>query len=236
LGNYTEAAKSFDRLLKLELPPSNRATLQFQYLHCLASLGRQGEAIAQAQDFLERYPSAPERPEVHFIRATELKESGRDSEALRQVLTLLKEQHTHAALDIQTLAYWQRRAGNEIANRFYAEGDSTKALDIYLSLADLDSTPEWQLPVWYQIGLVYERLHQPAKAIEQYASITAREKEVPGDAPPSLKTVLEMAKWRKDFLSWRVKTEQTNLELHTALVNSSKSDANTHAIQATRRD
>jgi tetratricopeptide (TPR) repeat protein len=236
LGNYIEAARSFDRLLKLELAPANRPTLQFQYIHCLATLARHGEAIAQSQDFLQRYPAAPERPEVHFLCATALKESGRDGEALREVLNLLKEQRTAPTPDPQTLAYWQRRAGNEIANRFYAEGDSMKALDIYMALANLDPSPDWQLPVWYQIGLVFERLHQPAKAIDHYGNIIARAPEVTTNAAPSLKTVLEMARWRKDFLGWQVKTEQANLELHTSLVNPSTNNANRHALQPSRRD
>jgi hypothetical protein len=62
------------------------------------------------------------------------------------------------------------------------------------------------------VGLVFERLSQPAKAIEYYANITAREKEVSGAASPSMKAVIEMANWRKDFLGWQLKTERTNLE------------------------
>ena len=119
MADYAEAAPAFDRLLKLDSPPANRSSLQYQYIRCLAALDRPSEAIVQAQDFLERYSSAPERPEVRFLCAASLKQAGRNTEAARQVLELLREQHTNAIPDPQTLAYWQRRAGNEIGNRFY---------------------------------------------------------------------------------------------------------------------
>ena len=227
-GKYADAVDSFGRLLKLESPPSNRSTLAHRFIHCLVALGRQDEAIGQAQDFLERYPEVPERPEVHFLCATALKKAGRDAEALQQVLALLREQQGHGAGAARNLAYWQRRAGNEIANEFYQEGDPMKALDIYISLAALDAAPDWQLPVWYQIGLVFERLNQPAKAVEYYGNITRREKEVAADAPPSLKAVLEMAKWRADFLGWQLKAETTDLELRSATLGLAKANALPH--------
>lgn len=215
-GNWTEAADSLGRLLKLETPPENRALIQCKLIRCLVSLTRYGDACAQAQEFLNRHPEAPERPEVHFLYANSLKQIGRTADSLQQVMALLKEQNGAETRDPATLIYWQRRAGNEIANQFYQEGEHLKAMDIYLSLAALGATPEWQLPVWYQLGLIFERLNQPAKAIEYYDNITRREKEVK-NAAPSLKAVIEMARWRKDFIAWRVKSETTNLEFREAI-------------------
>ena len=215
-GNWSEAADSLGRLLKLETPPENRAAIQCKLIRCLVSLGRHGEACAQAQEFLNRHTDSAERPEVHFLYANSLKHIGRAADSLQQVLTLLKEQHRSETRDLTTLAYWQRRAGNEIANQFYQEGEHLKAMDIYLSLAALGSTPEWQLPVWYQLGLIYERMNQPAKAIEYYDSISRRESEVK-NAAPSLKAVIEMARWRKDFIAWRVKSENANIEFRDTL-------------------
>jgi tetratricopeptide (TPR) repeat protein len=213
LGEYSDAADSINRLLGLEDPPADRSRLQYRLVHCLGALGRHQDAIAQARDFLRRYPEAPERPEVHFLCAISLKQSRQGAEALREVLSLLQEQHVQGAQSPETLAYWQRRAGNEIANRFYQEGDFLKALEIYLSLAELASAPEWQFPVWYQVGLIFERLEQPAKASEYYRNIRGREKEVSTNAPPSLKAVVEMAKWREDFLGWQTKLQLANLAL-----------------------
>jgi tetratricopeptide (TPR) repeat protein len=217
LGNWTDAADSLGRLLKLESPPDNRSTIQYKLIRCLVTLRRHDDALAQAQSFLSLYVDAPERAEVRFLCATSLKQTGRNSEASHQVLTLLQEQNDGRIRDPATLAYWQRRAGNEIANQFYQEGEPEKALDIYLSLAALGSSPEWQLPVWYQLGLVFERLNQHAKAIEYYENITRREQELPPTAAPSLKAVAEMARWRKDFVAWRLKAETANLEFRAIL-------------------
>jgi len=216
LGRWTEAAASLGRLLKLDPPPDNRSSIQGKLIRCLVTLGIHSDAVAQAQDFLNRYPDAPERPEVRFLCATSLKQMGRNTDALRQVLALLEEQNGAGTRAPTTLAYWQRRAGNEIANQFYQEGESIKALDIYLRLAALSSSLEWQLPVWYQLGLVFERLNQPAKATEYYGNIAQREKEL-ADAGPGLKTLIEMARWRKDFIAWRLKSEKANLEFRTLL-------------------
>lgn len=212
-GNYSDAIDCFARLLKLEVPPVDRSTIAHRYVLCLQALGRCDEAIVQARDFLEKYPEAPERAEVRFICATALKQRSRDAEAVHEVLALLQEQQVQGTNAAPDLAYWQHRAGNEIANQFYRQGDPMKALDIYITLANLDNSAEWQLPVWYQVGLVFERLNQTVKAVEYYGKIARREPELSADAPPSLKAVVEMAKWRADFLGWRLKAESASLQL-----------------------
>jgi tetratricopeptide (TPR) repeat protein len=230
MGNYEEAAGSFDRLLKSDSPPVNCGTVQYQYVRCLAALGRPGEAVIQALDFLDRFPAAPERPEVRFLCALSLKQVHRDGEALGQVLDLLKEQRTNAPPDPQTLAYWQRRAGNELANRFYLEGDSLKALDIYLRLASLDTSAEWQLPVWYQIALVFERLQQPANAIDYLQKVASREKDVAPAGPASLQALIEMAKWRKNLLLWQTNAELVSLDLRRTVTGLFHTNTDAYAL------
>ena len=235
MGNYEEAASSFDRLLKSDSPPVNYGTVQYQHIRCLTELGRQGEVVLQALDFLDRFPAAPERPEVRFLCALSLKRVHRDGEALGQVLALLKEQHTNAPPDPQTLAYWQRRAGNELANRFYLEGDLMKALDIYLRLASLDSSAEWQLPVWYQIALVFERMQQPAKAIDYLQKVVSREKEVPSTGLASLQALIEMAKWRKDLLVWQTSAELVNSDMRRAVTGLLHTNTDDYALPTPSR-
>jgi tetratricopeptide (TPR) repeat protein len=170
-------------------------------VRCHAGLCRHPEAAAQAQDFLTRFPEAPQQPEIRFLLATALKNQGQKEEAVQQVLALLKSQQR--AGNRATWVYWQQRAGNEIGNQFYEESNFVNALDVYTALADLDSAPSWQMPVWYQMGIVYERLQQPQKAIQTYARIIGREKELTPPVSPGLKTVLDMAKWRANFLGWQ---------------------------------
>lgn len=214
LEKYTEAAEFFTRLLKQDSPLVKRPDAQYKLIRSYSSIGRYDDAVSQAQDFLSRYPKAPQQPEVRFHLALALKQVGRNNESLAQVLALLREQSAHVKTSPETWAYWQQRTGNLIANQLYREGDYTRALDIYLSLAQLDPSPGWQLPVNYQIGMTYERLWQPQKAIETYNHIVSREKELAATAPPGLKAVVEMARWRIGFVQWQNKAELANHSLH----------------------
>jgi tetratricopeptide (TPR) repeat protein len=207
LGKYAEAAEFFGRLLKQNSPGLDRPLAQFRLIRSLAALPRNDETVAQAQDYLGRYPTAPEQPEVRFHLAQALKHLGRNNEALQQVLTLLQEQRARTKDHPELWAYWQQRAGNEIGNQLYREGDYTRALGIYLTLAQLDPQPSWQLPVQYQIGLTYERLSQPQKALETYQDICKREPDLGTNAAPGLTEIIEMARWRSGFLQWQDKAD-----------------------------
>ncbi len=209
-GKHEEAAEFFNRLLKLGAADLNKPQIQLKLLRCLAALAKHPEAVAQAQDFLAQHPKAAEEPEVRFLLANSLKRLGQNKEAQQQVLLLLQAQQSASDLAQATWIYWQQRAGNEIANQMYQEGDYLGALEIYSVLALLDKSPAWQLPVWYQMGLIYERLQQPGKASDTYARMMERHKELASDARPGLKTVLDMAKWRNDFLDWQAQSDQPN--------------------------
>lgn len=212
MGKFADAAEYFARLLKQNNPLLDRSLAQYRLLRALSELGRHDEAMGQAEDFLTRFPDAAERAEVRFIIAHSLKELGRNNEALQQVLALLQEQKTQAKKNPETWTYWQQRAGNEIANQLYREGDFPKALDVYLSLAQLSSTPAWQIPVHYQVGLTYEKLQQPQMAAQTYSNIISREITVGTNSSPGLKTVFEMARWRINFLNWETHADNSTKE------------------------
>ena len=210
MGRFSDAAEFYTRLLQQNDPALNRPQAQFRLIRSLTSIGRNEEAASQAQDFLNRFPDAPEQPEVRFYLAQTLKQLGRNSEALQQVVQLLQEEKAKTQEHPERWAYWQQRAGNEVANQLYREGDYLRALDIYVNLAQLDSAPAWQLPVKYQIGLTYERLMQPQKAVETYNDILKLEPELGTNATPSQKSVFEMARWRENFLGWQTRAETEN--------------------------
>lgn len=210
MGKFAEAAEFFARLLKQNDPALDRPQTQYRLIRSLAASEKHGETAAQAQDFLSRYNEAPQQPEVRFLLAQALKQTARNSEALQQVLVLLQEQKVRTRNQPDVWAYWQQRAGNEIGNQLYRDGDYPRALDVYQALADLDAAPSWKLPVTYQVGMTYERLLQPAKAIETYNFILARQTELGTNATPNLKALFEMAKWRASFLQWQIKADDAN--------------------------
>ncbi|MBM3880562.1 MAG: tetratricopeptide repeat protein [Verrucomicrobia bacterium] len=221
-GRYDEAVFNLQRLLKLESPHLNRSRVRFKLLQALAQLERDAEVIAQGTEFLRAHPGEAEEPEVRFLLATSFKRLGRNQEALVQVLQLLASQANNPDLPPEQWRYWQQRTGNDLANRLYQEGDYQSALLVYQQLAKVSSAPAWQLPVVYQIGLVFEKLKQPARAYEQYDQILTQAPALSTNAPnPNLQMLIDMAKWRRGFIMW-----QTNAELASQPILLSASTTN----------
>jgi len=209
-GHYEEAVEYFNRLLKARDPELDRAQTQFKLVHALTHMSNYDETVAQAQNYLKLYTNGADVAEVRFSLASAQEKLGHNNDAMKQVLILLQSQQDNVKKNPEAWVYWQRRAGNEIADQLFKEGDYFNALQIYLALADLDKSAAWQMPVWYQTALVYEQLQQWAKAIEQYDRILARQKELTGDAAtPALASLGEMAKWREDYIQWLQKARLT---------------------------
>jgi tetratricopeptide (TPR) repeat protein len=223
MGHYADAADFYSRLMASQDRDLPRPQMQFRLIRSLAIIGHNEQAVSQADDFLSRYPDADTTPEVRYYFAEALKALGRNNEALQQVLLCLREQKVKTKNHPEVWAYWQQRVGNEIGNQLYREGDYVKALEIYIDLAKLDSSPSWQIPVYYQMATTYEQLMQPQKAIETYGAILAREAEVGTNMTPSLQAVFDMAHWRQNFVKWQGKAksdEQAFADLVPAPFNS----------------
>lgn len=213
MGQFVDAADFYNRLLQNPDPALDRAEMQFRLVRSLTIIGRNDEAASQAQDFLSRYPDADQIPEVRYYLAQALKALGRDDDALQEVLLCLKQQKARTGNDSAVWTYWQQRVGNEIGNQLYHEGDYVHALEIYVNLAQLDTSATWQIPVEYQMGLTYEKLSQPQEAREIYKKIVARESEVGTNATPGMQAVFDMAKWRMDFLKWETNAQAADFSL-----------------------
>lgn len=204
-GKFPEASDFFSRILKQNTTELNRAQINYKLIRCLASLEKHTEVTTQARAFYEKFPDATEVAEVRYLSSNSFKALGRTRDAQSEVLKLLQSQVESVKTNPENWIYWQQRAGNDIANQLYLEGDYLNALELYNHLAVLNNAPAWQVPIWYQVALIYERLSQPRKAAEKYTEIVAREKEL--DGAPSVKTVVDMARWRKEQIDWRDRTE-----------------------------
>jgi tetratricopeptide (TPR) repeat protein len=217
MGKFKDAADYYSRLLAQNDPALDREQIEFRLIRSLEAVNEHDKAVSQAQDFLEHYPNSPEEPEVRYHLAQALKTQNRNTEALQQVQLFLKEERGKTTNDPAIWLYWQQRVGNEIGNELYQEGAYLEALPVYLALAQLDSTPAWQLPVRYQVGLTYEKLLQPRLAIEVYRNLLTNAVPSLGtNLTPNLKAVTEMAAWRLNFLEWNERAESFNHQAGTA--------------------
>jgi tetratricopeptide (TPR) repeat protein len=214
-GRHTDAAEFYGRLLKLNDTDLNRAVISYKLIRSLSGAGKLNETVGQAVQYLAAFTNA-EVAEVRFLLADAYRKLGRKKEALEQVNALLTTQQELAREFPEQWIYWQQRTGNEIANQLYKEGDYLSALQVYRSLASLDNSPAWQMPIWYQMGLVYEKLKQPQRAVDIYTKLFAREAEATTNATPALSAIVEMARWRADHLRW-----VTNAETATRQFSSS---------------
>jgi tetratricopeptide (TPR) repeat protein len=207
-GKYQDAIEFFRRILKQSSAELNKSPLHFKYIRCLTALNRHAEAVPECEAFFSAYPAAAEVPELHFVCADSLRQLGRRRDSMLQVLELLESQKETVQSNPEGWTYWQQKAGNQIANELYKDGDYLNALEIYNRMAVLSTKISWQVPVAYQAGLIYDHLQEPARALEQFEKIITREKEIlAADDSPSLLTVLEMAKWRKQNMGWQSRTE-----------------------------
>ncbi len=151
-GQFNESADFYGRLLKADRPGLNREQIEYKLIRSLSYLTNHTETLSCAQKFLEQYPATSDVPEIRFILASAYKAVGRNSDAMKQVLLLMQSQQDNAGKDPDLWVYWQRRAGNEIANQLYKEADYLDALQVYQSLAAMDSAPAWHAPALYQVG------------------------------------------------------------------------------------
>ena len=110
-GKFEEAADFFNRILKSGDGEANREQLEWKLIRSLSYLTNHVETIGKAQAFLTQFPKSPNVPEVRFLLASALKQTGRNADALQQVLLLLQSQQENVSKDPESWAYWQRRAG-----------------------------------------------------------------------------------------------------------------------------
>ena len=222
MGRYKDAADYYARLLMQNDPALARAQIQFRLIRSLSAVQQHEAAARQAKDFLEHFKDSTDEPEVRYYLAQALKGQGSNAAALQQVMFFLQEQREKTKDRPEVWAYWQQRVGNEIGNQLYQDGDYIRALEVYLALAKLDGAPAWQLPVRYQVGITYEKLLQPQLATAAYRTITNLVPQLGTNLSPGLKSVVDMAQWRLNFLQWqeradRFKAPPENFSAHTNL-------------------
>ncbi len=206
-GDYAQANKFFVLVGKLDLSHADKARALFRSAYCLYLLDDKTGAEKSARQFLKDYSDTKFAPECRYLLARTLRALNRPQEAMDEVLALLQAEKSEAEKDPETWAYWQEKAGNQIANDFYLNGDFARAVTIYQALAKLNTSPDWLWPVIYEMGLCFERLQLPNRAAEAYAFITDESKKRKTGSTDALAQTVKMAAWRSGQLNWRKNTD-----------------------------
>lgn len=185
--------------------------------------------FARVKEILRGYgtlfPTSSYIPETHYLLALAYEHLNQDEESIAELLSLLREAEfnpdaftAEEALKPQrdrddqkisrmkkVWAFWKKKTGNYLANKYYEDGEYFNSYRIYSALRPVDESPFWQVPLLYQIALCEEKLGNFVQATETYLSIEDYVESVQ-DARQDLANskylnfVFGMAKWRRDQL------------------------------------
>jgi tetratricopeptide (TPR) repeat protein len=201
---YERALMLFERIELLELDPADRETVS--YYQALASLkaGQRQKGLERVRQFVATFPESEFVPEMLFLEADTLYRMGRADASADALLELLKAVGTPDSEVPEEWDFWRRQAGNQLANRFYADGRFLVALRLYQGMVALDKSPSWRLPIIYQIGLCFEKLSMFERSRQSYRYI---EEQLAGLTPEERNGTLAHldagVSWRLEVLDWR---------------------------------
>jgi TolA-binding protein len=205
-GDYQQATRMYTMLDRLDLSSEQKAHAQFQMAYCGFLMGDYAGAVAASRRFLEAFGNTAYSPQCHYLLSVALKGLNRPQEAADEALSLLRMEKSVEKRDPEAWIYWQRKTGNQMANGFYQEGDFLRALTIYQAMAKMNTDPQWQWPIIYQVGLCFERLRLPDRAREAYQYIAEESKKAQAAGKPlgeDLTELNHMADWRTQHLEWK---------------------------------
>jgi tetratricopeptide (TPR) repeat protein len=204
-GDYAQAGQFFSRVRLLDLAPADRARAHFMAGCAQENAGDLLAAVSTLRNYLEEWPNDENVPEARYMLASALGSLNRPQEAMAVTLQLLRGEHSRNSGDSRRWTYWQRRAGNQLANAFFQNGDVVNALTIYNCLSALSQDPSWRLPILYQAGLCYDRMFEADRARATYQEILDVAASLPASPPPPpfIGELTQMAKWRMTQLGWR---------------------------------
>ena len=222
LSHYRRAREN----IKKEEKMSANSSVQPQYK--LENLPKADFAQVKLdlRGFSQSFPGSQYVPEAHYVLALTYDKLDERKKAIVELLALLQgapfrpekiEQEARSKpakdLDYNELArmkglwiYWKKKTGNYLANKFFEEGDYHSSLRVYEAMREIDMSPDWRVPVLYQIALCQEKLGLYIQAVETYQEV--RDEVFQGSKTAAkrvvenkyLKYVFGMAKWRREQL------------------------------------
>lgn len=207
-GNFEEAFEAFERIEVLELTRENREVVLYYGILSALKAGQVKAGETMIKDFSREFGNSEFLPELIYLRAEVLMKMGKTEEATEELVKILETFEANSFSGSAELIFWKQQAGNRLANRYYAEGDYAVALRIYQGMVGLDDSPDWQLPVIYQMGLCFEKLSRPERAQESYTYLLEDLEQMDeAQLNRSLRQLGESATWRLRVLEWRQTAE-----------------------------
>ena len=208
LGRYAQAARLFLGMRTLPLIDGDRAKIYLSAGRALNLAGDKPGAAEEYQALLQLFSDSPLAPEARFELAVVYAELGRRDDALGEVITLFERRENPGSSD-ETWLYWQRRAGNQLANMFYSAGYLSEAAELYGKLLQLPGDAAWRWPLLYQVGLVAEQMKDFAKAKISYTELAAAKAD---GVSAEVAELPALAQWRLEHLKW---AERIDAELNS---------------------
>jgi tetratricopeptide (TPR) repeat protein len=203
LGRHAQAARLFRGMLQLPLADEDRARVYLFGARALNLAGDKPGAADEYRALLQTFPASEVGSEARFEFVVLLAELGRRDEALVEVLALFESDKRSGASE-ESWRYWQKRAGNKLANMFYDAGNLPESAELYSKLLPLSADPGWRWPLLYQIGLVAEQLKNFGRAREVYVELASAKAE---KLPTEISELPRLARWRIEHLDWVKETE-----------------------------
>ncbi len=190
LAHYRRASENLRKQENVNrLPPEQRSQQELNFDQTpRADFARVKEVL---RGYGTLFPQSPYVPESHYLLALTYEQLNQDEDSISELLLLLKEADFNPELisdleqgnavrdrDLVAIskmkaiwAFWKKKTGNYLANKFFEESEFFNAYRIYSALRDIDPSPSWQIPVLYQIALCQEKLGNYVQAMETYSAI-----------------------------------------------------------------
>lgn len=171
VGRHEEAVDLYGRILQTRSEELETEVVRVKQLRSVQASAKPLFTEGQARKFLEDFPESEFIPEVRHILGNAYRQQGNRAAAMEQYQLLLEAIELAPESRRNHWHRWKLKVGNDLANHFFLEGDTTAALALYRALASSHEDVKNRQAFLYQVGLCEERLGHPDAALKTYSDI-----------------------------------------------------------------
>ena len=207
-GEYETAARHYRMLISDDgdddpMGRINLPSVRYKLCRCLSRLELHSELEREVERFLDEHPGHELEADIRYLAVQSLQARQKSAEVLDQFEEILRIPVSSGEGASPSSEHWKTRIGLEVASQMVQAGDYLDSLKVYRALLGFVTEIEDEITIRYQMGLVFERLHQPAQAMAAYRKIQGR-MGAPADAPAESpeRLIADMTEWRIGMLDW----------------------------------